>query len=136
MSKRISARTSRFRKEHKAISQPAGAKRQEEYRLFRLSSFALETERAVKSRRGMDDPAGCRIDPVVSLVLEAESLLRANQELWKHVDPETTIPGLSFLAASASLDRARALLMDAADLCGHWQAVEFPSSPDHAACTD
>lgn len=86
-----------------------------EYRLFYLSPFALRVERDILRRRhekGLAD-----------LLMEAELLVRANQELWQQVDGEKKLPGLILSAMSASLDRVRDLLTDAADLCGHWQEV-------------
>lgn len=86
-----------------------------EYRLFYLSPFALRVERDILRRRpekGLTD-----------LLMEAELLLRANQELWQQVDGEKKLSGLVLSAMSASLDRVRDLLTDAADLYGHWQEV-------------
>ncbi len=135
MLKRILREAGCFMRKSRPIPEDEAGRYKEEYRMFRLSPFALDTERSVRSRRSAEDSAARPPDLLVSLVLEAESLLRANQELWKRIDPETTIPGLTFLAASASLDRARTLLMDAADLCGHWQEVD-PSAAARTACTE
>lgn len=86
-----------------------------EYRLFYLSPFALRVERDILRRRHEKG--------LTELLMEAELLVRANQELWQQVDGEKKLPGLVLSAMSASLDRVRDLLTDAADLCGHWQEV-------------